>query len=513
MSRITDPAELDGRLAAMLVAELIEQHGLEEAHRLIDEVLDGFSNVELAAHDYDWRKFWARPKQNPPMHADWESFGYLSGRGNGKTISTSKLVNEEVEAGRAPLVCLIAQDEDSSIKLHVTGPSGLIATAPPWFKPEWHATDKELHWPDGSIAYVRTPEVPGKIRGLEYHLAWCSEIQSWPASQMEEAWMNVLLSTRLGLARIIWDATAKKRHPILKQLLQDGKDDPRRCVVRRGSTYENALNLARGYIERIERKYPPHTRAGKEELFAVLFDDAEGATAQSAWIKKEARPARFVRKALGLDPAITDAKGSDTTGIVLVGGGFDGRACVLRNKSGKIPTEEWAKIALDVYVEENADVIMAETNKGGRLIVQSLRVAARDKDLEVVVLEKDERPRGQRGVVFVREVYARGAKSERAKPVGAAYEAGDIFHDEGEEELSSLENTLTTWVPTQGADSPGDLDALVHASVEVLELDVNAKPDRKKQMQGVVEANRRIHRPTRPNILSILGRGDHGGRI
>lgn len=220
MTRLSDVAAIDGSLPALIVAGLIEQHGLEGAHAKIDEILDEFTIVQLAAHDFDWKGLWARPKQLPPPD-DWEIFGYLSGRGNGKTLALSKFVNGEVEAGRAPLVCLIAQDEDSSIKLHVTGPSGLIATAPPWFKPKFHVSDLVLEWPNGATAYVRTPEVPGKIRGLEYHLTWASELQSWPNATMKESWMNVEISTRLGLARIVWDATAKRRHPLLTKLLKE----------------------------------------------------------------------------------------------------------------------------------------------------------------------------------------------------------------------------------------------------------------------------------------------------
>lgn len=220
MSLIRDVALLDGSLPALICAELIEQHGLEAAHDLIDQLLDGFSTVDLAAHEHDWRDFWARPKQVIPSD-DWESLGYLAGRGNGKTLSLSKFVNDEVEANRAPLICLIAQDEQSSIDLHITGPSGLIATSKPWFRPVWHVSDLQLVWPNGAKAYVRTPEVPGKIRGLEYHLTWASEIQSWPAATMHEAWMNIQLSTRLGLARIVWDATAKRRHPLLTKLIKE----------------------------------------------------------------------------------------------------------------------------------------------------------------------------------------------------------------------------------------------------------------------------------------------------
>lgn len=223
MSKLTDVALIDGSPAALIVAELVEQYGIDDAHRLIDEFMDSMSVLEAAAFAADFKNVWARPKQRQPS-GDWEICGHLEGRGAGKTLGISKWVNDEVENGRAPLICLLAQDEQSSIQLHVTGPSGLIATAKPWFRPHWRASDLELVWPNGSRAYVRTPEVPGKIRGLDYHLTWASELQSWPTATMDEAWMNVEFSTRLGLARIIWDATSKRRHPLLKRLVKEATE-------------------------------------------------------------------------------------------------------------------------------------------------------------------------------------------------------------------------------------------------------------------------------------------------
>ena len=510
---LANAALLDGSLPALLLAELIDQHGLEETHRIIDELLDAFTNIELAAHEYDFRNVWARPKQLPP-HDEWESFGNLAGRGVGKSLACSKLVNEEVEAGRAQLVCLIAQDEDSSIKLHVTGPSGLIATAPPWFKPTWHKSDLLLEWPNGARAYVRTPEVPGKIRGLEYHLAWCSELQSWPTATLEEAWMNVQISTRLGLARIVWDATAKRRHPLLTRLLKDAEERPHKNIVRRGSTYENALNLGKGYIEKIERRYGPETRAGQEELFARLFDDSEGATCEAAWIQArrvEYAP-RLVRTAIGIDPAVTSRAGSDQTGIVIAGLDANGQAYVLDDRTDKHAPQAWAKIVLDEYAARKCDCVVVETNKGGQLLVETLRAAADKRKIEVKVLEKRERARHIQGIVYVREVYGRGEKADRAKPLGAAYEMGKISHVGVHKDL---EEVLTTWIPAPGARSPDRLDAAVHVMGEILDLTAD-RPDPKRGLSGITQASAAVAGKARPagrSIAAILGSGRRGGRI
>lgn len=509
MSAIADVAELDGSLPALILAALIEEHGLERAHEIIDETLAGAAVVELAAHAHDWRGTWARPKQIPPAHA-WESCGYLQGRGAGKTVGLSHFVNDEVEAGRAPLVCLIAQDEDSSIKLHVTGPSGLIATSKPWFRPVWHAAALEVEWPNGAKAYVRTPERPGKIRGLEYDLTWASELQSWPDATMREAWMNVQISTRLGLSRVLWDATAKRRHELLLQLIKEAGEDPARHVLVSGSTYENALNLGRGYIERIERKYGG-TRQGDEELFAKVFDDAEGATAQQAWIDKarRSRPDRYARRALAIDPATTSRAGSDLTGLVLGGLGVDGQGYVLGDLSGRHTPEEWADLAIDTYFANLCDSVVVETNKGGELVRRNLKAAAKERKIDVVLLGKDEKPRHVPNVLYIREVYAKGEKADRAKPLSTAYQKGRISHVEV---FAELELLLTTWIPTPGKRSPDRLDAEVHLMVELLGLN-DDELDPKAGFVGIKEAAAAVRAPAAaaPNVSRLIGWG--GRRI
>lgn len=466
--------------------------------------------VERAALAANW-SFWARPKQLPPP-APWRTWGFLTGRGFGKTIACSKHVNDEVEAGRAPLICLLAQDEQSAIDIQIEGPSGLIATAPPWNRPRWEASDLQLVWPNGSRAYVRTPEVPGKIRGLEYYLSWISELQSWPQSTRQEAFDNVLLSTRLGYARILWDATSKRRHPLLKELLAMHSADPRAHHVVRGATYENAANLADGYVAALERKWAG-TQRGREELFGEMLEDSELSLWKQDWIDalRAEMPAKLTRRVISIDPAVTDRKGSDTTGLVEVGLGADDRAYVLWDGSGKHSPAAWGEAVLDRYVSNGCDLVIAETNKGGQLVAQNLRALAQARGLEVIVIGKDEKPPIRvHGKVFVREVYARGAKEERAEPVATAYQRKRVSHVRGAD-LAGLETTLTTWEPAPGADSPGDLDALVHACAELLDLSSNV-PDPKQAFVGLGAVAKEVFAPPRPASLSlalnIAGRGD-----
>ena len=293
----------------------------------------------------------------------------------------------------------------------------------------------------------------------------------------------------------------------------------RRSVVIGGSTYENVLNLGRGYIEKIERKYGG-TRQGEEELFARMFNDAEGATAKAEWIERarRQRPDRFMRRIIGIDPAVTKRGSSDQSGIILAGLGVDEQAYAIADHTGKWSPDEWGKIVLDLYEREQCDLIVVETNKAGDFPTQNIRACARERGWSIVLLGKEERPKQfMPRVVYVREVYSKGEKADRAKPLSTAYERGQVSHIAGAK-LEDLEETLTTWVPTPGSRSPDRLDALVHAILELLGLKMN-KPDARGGFVGITEAARQVTAPASVSpsishaISSVLGGGQRGGRI
>lgn len=496
--------------AQNIARKLVALHGLEQAHVELDAFLDSQSIVELTAHEYDWRGTWARPKQLPPL-GDWKSWGFLCGRRFGKTIAVSKFVNAEVEAGRATSICLMAQDEDNAIKLLVTGLSGLVATAPPWFRPVWDVTDLELTWPNGAKAYVRTPERPHKIRGFDYDLAWVTEIQSWPPATRDAAYMNLRLALSVGLARLLWDATAQSRHPLLKKLLKASKEDPSAHVIVTGSSYENADNLAVGFIAEMEKEIGG-TRQGDEELHGIMSTDAEGTTAKEEWITRNRRTVAgpIVRRVLGADPAVTSRAGSDNTGIIDGGLSVDGKAMILGDHSGKHTPEAWAAIVLDLYVEGRCDLVIVETNKGGDLLVRNLRAAASERALSVVVIGKEERAPGhQSSVVHVREIFSRGEKADRARPLSTALEKDRVVFVG---KFPELETVLTDWEPTPGARSPDRLDATVSVVTELLGLSSNA-PDPAAGFRGIGRAQASLDSPARnrSNVARLLGGGSGGG--
>lgn len=490
--------------AYLLAVNLVNSFGKEGAHAAAKALLDKLTVTQRAALVARWET-WARSKQLPPPGL-WRSWGFLTGRGFGKTQAVAAYVNGEALAGRAKCIGLAAQNEAKTISSNVRA---LIDTAPPWAKPEWLASEKRLVWPSGAEAWALTPEVPSSPRSFNFDMVWLSELQSWPAGQMLEAWSNFAYATRVGKARTIWDSTPKARHPILKSLLARAARDPEYHSIVRGSMRENSANLAPGVLEDAEREYGG-TQKGREEIDGEMLEETENALFKSAWIEASRRPLpeTLTRRVVSVDPAITARIKNDRTGIVEVGLGADGQAYVIGDYSGRYRPEEWAAVVIDKYVAGRCDLAVVERNKGGDLLLANLRAIAKDRDQQIVVVGKDEKPRHARGVVHVKEINTDGSKADRAQPTATAYERGRVSHVRGVD-LDDLEGVLTTWEPTPGSRSPDAMDALVHAVAEVLDLSTSAV-DHRRGFAGLVGLSQALRAP---GLGALLGGGDRSGRI
>lgn len=512
---------LVGRSFAEELAELVVEapHGAQ----LLEECLASLSVLELAALADDWENIWRRPKQTPPA-GDWGTWGALTGRGFGKSLANSRLVHREVEEGRAMRVALIAQNEDKCLEVMVHGESGLIAVSPPWFKARFELG--RVIWPNGAQAFIYTPEVPKDIFGPEHHLAWASEIHAWPAAKREEAFANLRMGLRLGYGRLIWDSNPSRRHPILRELLEDAVADPERHVVVRGSSTENRLNLTRGKVEEWIRKYGG-TQRGREMIEGEQVDEEQGALWQQAWIDAGRRdaPERLRRRVLVADPAISMRAGTDATGIADVGAGHDGQVYVFGDLSRHVPWEEWGELMVRRYFAKKCDCMILERNRGGDACVSNIRGAVakinREEGTEyrVEVVKNDVVPRHVPNVIYVKEVVGRQSKGTRAEPVAAMYENGLVSHVNGAE-LTGLEDLLTTWVPDSGGESPNALDALVYGVLEVADLERATQPRSQsvgaaKLMEVVTQQNERERPRERSGVglMALLGAGNKGDRL
>lgn len=494
--------------ATILVDKLVSRLGKAAAHAELDRILDMIPVVDLAGLSCDWEGFWARPSQILPS-TDWSTFGRLAGRGNGKTLSIAYYINREVRAGRVMCLGMAAQNEMKTIAVQV---QGLIEASPPRFVPVFSASTNELRWPNGAIGYAFSPEAPDNIRSPSMHMSWLSEIQSWPAATREEAMMNFDFATRVGYARQIWDATPKRGHAVLKRLIARAKADPENHIIVGGTLYENRRNLSAKAIKKVTDAYEG-TRQGREEILGEMLDDTEAALVKQEWIDKNRRPApdRFARRILSADPAKTSRAGSDRTGIVDLGLAVDGQLLVVGDYTGRYRQAEWIDLAIDKYIAGRCDLLLIETNTLHDALFEFIAMVAQQRGLRAELV-KDEVTHHRGGIIYVKEVFARGPKEDRAQPVATAYERGCVSHIIGAD-LAALEESLTTWEPAKGMRSPDSIDALAHGAVEL--LGATAGTDKAKAgFVGFSAASAALNGSISPgrSIATLLG-GGTGGRI
>ena len=83
----------------------------------------------------------ARPTQRPP-EGDWRVWGYVAGRGRGKTRAGAEWIQRRVADGTMKLGCLIAPTANDIRDVMVEGPSGLLNVAPPWLRPRFEPSKR-----------------------------------------------------------------------------------------------------------------------------------------------------------------------------------------------------------------------------------------------------------------------------------------------------------------------------------------------------------------------------------
>jgi predicted phage terminase large subunit-like protein len=247
---------------------------------------------------------------------------------------------------------------------------------------------------------------------------------------------------RLGVHPQTVVTTTPRPTKIIKELIKDSD-----TIVTRGSTYENADNLAASTLITLQTKYAD-TRLGRQELFGEILDDNPGAL----WNRSMLETARvkeapyLTRIVVGIDPAVTSGEDSDSTGIVVAGMSADGHYYILADYTLKASPQVWAEKAVYAFELHKADRIIAETNNGGDLVVHLLQQV--------------------KNTIPVKKVTASRGKAVRAEPIAALSEQGKL-HMVGY--FTELEDELCEYEPGVSAKSPDRMDAMVWAVTELSE--------------------------------------------
>lgn len=428
---------------------------LAESPLRVQQFLASLSEAEAAALRYRW-DFWARPDQRRPQGATkWSTWALMAGRGFGKTRTGAEFVREDINRLRRTIkghdirYALVGNAPADIRHVMIEGESGLLACAPPWDRPSYEPSVRQLTWPDGAKAFTYSSEQPGQLRGPQHHGGWIDEFSKFRRPQ--ETLDNFLMGLRLGADPRAIATFTPRNIKAVRELLADPD-----TIVTGGSTLANRANLPDAVVKRLMRKYGG-TRIGRQELAGELIGDTAGALWTLAGLdalRVDAVPVELVRIVIGVDPAGSHRESEaeqrqreadddlPETGIIVAGLGRDNHVYVIEDKSDTMDPTEWGKRVITAWKHWEADAVVGEVNFGGDMVEHVVRVAGRDAGVTVPFTA----------------VRATRGKLLRAEPVSQLYEQGRVHHVGA---WPDLEDQMSTWIP--GRKSPDRLDALVWA--------------------------------------------------
>lgn len=386
----------------------------------------------------------AREKQLPPEqdHFIWL---ILAGRGWGKTRTGAQDIALFALRNANTISAVVAPTHGDLRRVCFGGPSGLMSVIPDecldtgTTQKGYSSSLSEIRLNNGSKIVGYAAQEPERLRGPQFHRAWCDELASW---RYPEAFDQLMFGLRLGKNPQCLITTTPKPQKLIRDLVE--RED---VYVTSGSTFENEANLAESALAMLKDKYEG-TTLGRQELYAEIIDTIDGALWKPALIE-EARLPENTEKELtqiivGIDPAVTANPDSDETGILVVGKDFNNEYYVLEDVSGKYTPDQWARKAINAFYEWGADRVVAEVNNGGDLVERLLRNI--DPNIPY------------------RSVRATRGKILRAEPIAALYEQRRVHHIGM---FPELESQMCSYTGEANQQSPDRLDALVWGLAEL----------------------------------------------
>lgn len=406
---------------------------------------------EAEALLHNWRGFLARPEQIAPP-GDWDGWLILAGRGFGKSRSGAEWVREGVKSGALTRIALVGETAKDTRDVMVEGPSGILAVHPEEERPVYEPSKARVTWANGAVATLFNATEPDQLRGPQFDGAWCDELAKWRYAR--ETFDQLQFGLRLGTKPRQIVTTTPRPIELVRELVANA-----RWQVTRGSTFDNASNLAPGFLSAIREKYEG-TRLGRQELNAEILDDIPGAL----WTRDILDASRrsdlppLKRVYVGIDPAVTAGEDADEHGIIVAGVDGDQHGWVVADGSLRGSPLQWARRAVSLHDEYEADGIVVEVNQGGDMVAHTLRSV--------------------RPTIKIVEVRATRGKHVRAEPIAALYEQGRVSHHGS---FPDLEDQMVLMTPEgyAGEKSPDRLDALVWVLTQL--FPAVTKPIRKEE--------------------------------
>jgi predicted phage terminase large subunit-like protein len=251
----------------------------------------------------DWQARWsqtARPNQIP--QADFSEYGFMAGRGFGKTRIGAEWLGAKAYGTRNTYCAVICPTFSDVKHTAFEGESGLLNVIPEALIKRYNSSDLVLELKSGTTIRGFTSEKPARLRGPQHEFIWCDELAAW--QNAEETWDMAMMGLRLGRApKVVWTTTPRPVELVRKLIVPKAGR-----VIISGATFDNKANLPERFFEQLEQY--EGTTIGRQELYGELIDPEESGVIKRSWLKlwpaKKPLPA-FDWIIMSLDTAFTEA--------------------------------------------------------------------------------------------------------------------------------------------------------------------------------------------------------------
>jgi len=214
----------------------------------------------------------------PDLQHDYHVWLMLAGRGAGKTRSAAEALwwwCWLVPNARALVLAPTSNDLKHTC---FEGVSGLLACIPQPLVVDYNKQDHQIKLVNGSIIRGISADSYERLRGPQFHFAWCDELAAF--HYIQEAWDMMEFGLRLGDSpKVIVTTTPRPKDLIIELVSREGDD----VVVDRASTYQNAANLAPTFQKQLEQY--KGTKLYQQEVMGEIVDLEDGKVVSRSMFK------------------------------------------------------------------------------------------------------------------------------------------------------------------------------------------------------------------------------------
>jgi predicted phage terminase large subunit-like protein len=319
----------------------------------------------------------------PPLEQDYTVWMMLAGRGAGKTRSAAEALWWWAWTNPNTRSLVLAPTSNDIKHTCFEGQSGLLACIPDELVVDYNKQDHQIKLSNGSIIRGISGDSYERLRGPQFHFAWCDELAAFQYLGEGEAWDMMMMGLRLGdKPRVIVTTTPRPKDLILDLVGREGED----VVIDRASTYENEANLAKTFRQQLEQY--KGSKLYEQEVLGKIIDLEDGKVVSRSMFKMypHDRPfPKFEYIVQSYDSAYTDKTYNDPTAMTTWGvfKPMDGPMSVLLldcwaehltfPKLKPKVLDEWRVSYGEGKDAKRPDLILIEAKASGLSLVQELQ--------------------------------------------------------------------------------------------------------------------------------------------